>query len=272
MEVTSRVIPHTVPTVSLLWNLDPTPANVQGLAKVLVDNSLQWSKDGWGGYIYTSTSILANPKLDASAAATSLKPLTDFISEAGGRAKWSQDASFLPLLSKILAFPAPVGINGAGSSRLVPETLFTPENSSALLNATLQTLELSGGRAGFYMTTPYSYPAEPNATSVTPAWRGAVWHVIHSIVWDWDASADMAKKGYESVHNVMEPLRALTPGGGAYMNEADLYEPDASSSFWGSNYPRLLAVKQKYDPTGLLDCYNCVGWKGKTTPIASCYL
>ncbi|KAG8679500.1 hypothetical protein FRC08_016946 [Ceratobasidium sp. 394] len=70
----------------------------------------------------------------------------------------------------------------------------------------------------------------------------------------------------------MQPLRALTPQGGAYLNEADVYEPNASSSFWGSdNYAKLWAVKQKYDPKGLLDCYHCVGWKGKNTPIASCY-
>ncbi|KAG8704459.1 hypothetical protein FRC08_002213 [Ceratobasidium sp. 394] len=89
----------------------------------------------------------------------------------------------------------------------------------------------------------------------------------------------------------MQPLRALTPQGGAYLNEADVYEPNASTSFWGSdNYAKLWAVKQKYDPKGLLDCYHCgescllcrlrwliigfamlVGWKGKNTPIASCY-
>lgn len=68
-----------------------------------------------------------------------------------------------------------------------------------------------------------------------------------------------------------------------------MYEPGASASFWGSNYPQLYAIKQKYDPSGLLDCWHCgklrfncwgmqalitgfeVGWKGKATPIASCY-
>ncbi|KAG9079884.1 hypothetical protein FRC06_007348, partial [Ceratobasidium sp. 370] len=258
MEVTSQVIPQRVPTVSLFWQIEPTPTNVQGLAKVLVENSLQWSKDGWGGYIYATTSIIANPKLNASAAAASLKPLTDFIKGAGGSAQWSQYASFLPLFSTIMTGPVPVGINGAGSSRLIPQTLFTPQNSGALLNATLQTLTLSGGRAGFYFTTPFSYQATPNATSVTPAWRGAVWHVVTDTVWDWDASADTAKKGYVTVYNAMQPLRALTPGGGAYLNEADVYEPNASSSFWSSDdYAKLWALKQKYDPKGLLDCYHC---------------
>ena len=31
------------------------------------------------------------------------------------------------------------------------------------------------------------------------------------------------------------------------------------NSFWGSNYPRLLAVKEKYDPDGLFFVHHGVG-------------
>lgn len=42
----------------------------------------------------------------------------------------------------------------------------------------------------------------------------------------------------------MDPIRAITPGAGAYQNEADVYEPDPIGSFWGEkNYARLLAIK-----------------------------
>jgi hypothetical protein len=33
-------------------------------------------------------------------------------------------------------------------------------------------------------------------------------------------------------------------------------------SFWGPNYARLLAVKQKYDPDGLFFMHNGVGTEG----------
>jgi hypothetical protein len=35
---------------------------------------------------------------------------------------------------------------------------------------------------------------------------------------------------------------------GAYMNEADVLEPDFRTVFYGKNYGRLLKVKAKYDP------------------------
>lgn len=43
------------------------------------------------------------------------------------------------------------------------------------------------------------------------------------------------------------------------MTQANPYEVDWQWPFWGPNYPRLYAIKQKYDPDGLLWCHKCVG-------------
>lgn len=100
---------------SLTWSLSPTAENLQKYLAIIVQNSLQWAHDGWGGYIYPTTSIMANPKLNATAAAASLKPLTDFLKTAtdgnggsagsGAQVQWSQYASYLPLFSAILKSP-----------------------------------------------------------------------------------------------------------------------------------------------------------------------
>ncbi|KAG8715253.1 hypothetical protein FRC08_010783 [Ceratobasidium sp. 394] len=272
LEVTTEVVPNLVPTVSLRWQLDPG-ANVSEFMSILVQNAVQWAKDGWGGYVYPTASILANPVLNATAAAKSLKPLIDFLQAGAGKGAWQNYSSFSGLFEEILTFPDPAGVNHALSSRLVPDTLFAPDTASDLLNATLQVINSTAGSTGFYFTTPYSYTATPSEqTSVTPAWRGAIWHVIHSVGWDRDADTSVAAQQYEAAHDAIEPLRALTPGGGAYQNEADVYESDPPASFWGSNYAQLLEIKNKYDPNGLLDCWHCVGWKGNETPIASCYI
>ncbi len=60
-------------------------------------------------------------------------------------------------------------------------------------------------------------------------------------------------------HTYVEALRKLAPDMGAYINEADPNEPNFSQAFWGDHYPRLLAIKRKYDPADVFWCTPCVG-------------
>jgi FAD/FMN-containing dehydrogenase len=69
----------------------------------------------------------------------------------------------------------------------------------------------------------------------------------------------MARRERDGVAAAMRLLRAATPGAGSYVNETDYFEPDWQRSFWGDHYPRLLAIKRTYDPTGLFSCHHCVG-------------
>jgi len=57
----------------------------------------------------------------------------------------------------------------------------------------------------------------------------------------------------------MKIVRAATPDAGTYVNESDYFEPEWQRTFWGDHYPRLLAIKDKYDPHGLFVCHHCVG-------------
>lgn len=41
------------------------------------------------------------------------------------------------------------------------------------------------------------------------------------------------------------------PGSGSYSNEADVREPHFQTTFFGPNYPRLSAIKTRYDPHDL---------------------
>ena len=64
--------------------------------------------------------------------------------------------------------------------------------------------------------------------------------------------------------NITQALEELAPESGAYGNEANPWTEDWQEAFWGENYPRLLAIKQKYDPDELLMCFKCVGFDDKT--------
>jgi hypothetical protein len=49
------------------------------------------------------------------------------------------------------------------------------------------------------------------------------------------------------------------PNGEAYVSESNYFQKDFQQAYWGTNYPRLAQVKQKYDPEGLFFVHNGVG-------------
>jgi FAD/FMN-containing dehydrogenase len=61
------------------------------------------------------------------------------------------------------------------------------------------------------------------------------------------------------VEQSMTALLKAAPGAGAYVSESDYFRPDWQTAFWGTNYPRLAAVKRKYDPQGLFFVHHGVG-------------
>ena len=56
-------------------------------------------------------------------------------------------------------------------------------------------------------------------------------------------------------------LRRIVPDAGAYVSESNYFQPDWQAAFWGSNYPKLAAVKERYDPSGLFYVWHGVGSK-----------
>lgn len=68
-----------------------------------------------------------------------------------------------------------------------------------------------------------------------------------------------ARAHARSIARAMDELRTLVPNPGSYVSESNYFEPDWQRSFWGSNYPRLLAVKQQVDPDGLFFVHHGVG-------------
>ncbi|MBE1162693.1 FAD-binding oxidoreductase [Dyella acidiphila] len=68
-----------------------------------------------------------------------------------------------------------------------------------------------------------------------------------------------ARSNAEHVGAAMDTLLQLAPGAGAYVSESDYFQRDWQAAFWGANYPRLAAVKRKYDPDGLFFVRHGVG-------------
>jgi FAD/FMN-containing dehydrogenase len=68
-----------------------------------------------------------------------------------------------------------------------------------------------------------------------------------------------ARRHAQAIARAAGELRKLVPSPGAYVSESNYFEADWQNAFWGANYPRLLAVKDKYDPEGLFFVHHGVG-------------
>ncbi|KAH8600686.1 hypothetical protein B0O99DRAFT_589582 [Bisporella sp. PMI_857] len=130
------------------------------------------------------------------------------------------------------------------------------------LKKAFKTITSDGTAAGLYLVGGANvFNAKPRGGSnaVNPAWRKAYVHALSGGRW---TPFDYAKKAEveNKLTNVWgKALRELAPDMGAYINEADANEPNFQQAFWGDNYPRLLAIKRRVDPTDLLWCTPCVG-------------
>jgi FAD/FMN-containing dehydrogenase len=68
-----------------------------------------------------------------------------------------------------------------------------------------------------------------------------------------------ARQQAAAIERAMSAIRPLLPTIGSYVAETDFFETGWQESFWGPNYPKLLAVKDKYDPDGLFFVHHGVG-------------
>jgi FAD/FMN-containing dehydrogenase len=68
-----------------------------------------------------------------------------------------------------------------------------------------------------------------------------------------------ARKGASSINKAMNELLMVAPDAGSYVSESNFFQKNWQQSFWGSNYPRLAAIKKKYDPEGLFFVHHGVG-------------
>jgi FAD/FMN-containing dehydrogenase len=108
--------------------------------------------------------------------------------------------------------------------------------------------------------TDVSAPAETVYNSVLPAWRSTLVHATLTTPWNFTAPwADMLALQDKMTDSIMPQIEAVTPGSGAYMNEADFRQPNYQEVFFGSNYDKLLNIKNKWDPYHLFYAIKSVG-------------
>ena len=74
-----------------------------------------------------------------------------------------------------------------------------------------------------------------------------------------EPDVEKARRDAATVPAAMSELRKLVPRAASYVWETDYFEPNWQDSFWGDNYARLRAIKEKYDPDGLFFLHHGEG-------------
>jgi hypothetical protein len=160
-------------------------------------------------------------------------------------------------------------IHGYGSTWLHKDLLRT-ERQAALVDALFKAtrhrsvaLHLNKGLAG----APQEAVNAARDTAMNPAVldafalliTGAEEQPAYPGVKGREPNADRARKAAAGTAQAMAAIRTVVPEGGAYLSESDYFQTDWQRAFWGSHYTKLLAIKQRYDPSGLFFAHHGVG-------------
>lgn len=267
-------------------DLDP----VKKLISICTANGARWNSELWGGYIFPGASgskttfFFVNAAMTHEEAVESMKPVTDFASSLGNiitaNFVLTQNSFFETHKTFIEPAREAVGLSETVASRLIPLSLMESRRGQRkLATAINKASEILSNGVQYNSTEPLLQilaiaPGhfKPDGTSsVTPAWYKSGWHIILGQGFPNDADYPTIQKAFRTAHDAAHILRDITPGSGAYQNEADVFEPDPVESFWGhENYHVLLKLKRKWDPKNLLTCWDCVGWD-RHDPRYDCY-
>lgn len=168
--------------------------------------------------------------------------------------------SFLPAYDLVFA-PLGQAIGNAGAlpgNRILPGENWANADIRSKSFAAVKKAAGSGLGLSIYHQAP-AVPAGGIKNSVNPAFRTAASMIIGISMPNMGPDSGLGAVAKSLTDNVLGPLRAVSPNGGTYGNEADINEPNWQQAFWGANYPRLLSLKKKYDPTGLFYAHHGVG-------------
>jgi len=151
----------------------------------------------------------------------------------------------------------PAALLGAAQRTALADTLFATSRHRGL------SLHLNKGLAG----APAAALAAARDTAVNPAVldafalliMGAAEGPAYPGVAGHEPAVDAARRATQAIGRAMAEIRKLVPTPAAYVSESNYFEPRWQEAFWGANYPRLLAVKERYDPEGLFFMHHGPG-------------
>lgn len=216
-------------------------------------------------YYFTNTSFtispITGPDLPVDQLEKLLSPYTNYLSERGIKytAQFRQFNTFYDQHTEMMN-EIPVGVAQYGSW-LIPRSTVIKKNDN-LMDIGRYITDNGGTVIGVGLDVSQS-STDKTDNSVLPAWRDALLLLVVTTPWSFEAPrSDMAALHARTTNEFIPKLKALAPSSGAYLNEADFNQPDFQKAFFGKNYDRLKAIKQKYDPDNVFWVLKGVGSEG----------
>ncbi|KAJ7182772.1 FAD-binding domain-containing protein [Mycena crocata] len=146
------------------------------------------------------------------------------------------------------------GLDFVMGSRLIPEAAYrnSPANVGKVFKELLDAGTFFLGPGAHISAGKVSTNANISS-AVHPDWRTAKTHLILLNSWTDSTPLDQINTIRHEFQNKQLPIieQISGPDGGAYSNEADVFEPNFQTTFFGPNYAKLSAIKRKYDPGDL---------------------
>lgn len=97
-------------------------------------------------------------------------------------------------------------------------------------------------------------------SAINPRFRNVVDKILTILPLSGNAPLAEKEAAQNTLTNVVDAgLRAASPNGAAYVNEADPFQPNWQTAFWGTNYPQLLTARAKWDPNGVFYAVSTPG-------------
>lgn len=197
---------------------------------------------------------LFGPGLETHDLDTLLQPVLDSLHATGISSTYMSEkhATFLSGFRKQPSYEV-ANLNIGG--RFIPRQLIDQDSkslTSVIRDITEQGAIFSGVSFNVSMHSPLSVSAHPK-------WRESVLDAVVATPFDWSKWEKSTEGANLITQSLLPLLERLTPGGGAYLNEADFQQRDWQQTLYGDHYQLLRQIKTRYDPHGTFYALGAVG-------------
>lgn len=161
---------------------------------------------------------------------------------------WEHYDSYDGVYRNVLTYGSANAYGSFTSNRLFPRENWADEASFNETFDAIYDMVVDG-----LVVLPYNFQVTDDADNASnPAWRKSIAYIILATAVDYTQSPEAIMEDRLAFTNgPSKRWRDLAPGAGSYANEGDRLEPNFQWAFYGSNYPKLLDIKKKYDPFNL---------------------